>query len=308
MIEAFMKYLKLIRLPNLLFIAIAQILIKLALFKPFGIATSLSLTDFILLVVATVSIAAGGNIINDIYDVTIDKINKPDKVIVGKSISEKSAYNLYFILNIIGVGIGFYLSNKIDKPSFSAVFIVISALLYLYASYFKSMLLLGNIIISALVAFSLIIVGIFDLFPAITEVNRTTQSTIFSIIIDYALFAFFLNFIREIVKDVQDIKGDINGGLNTLPIAIGKERTLKVVFILGIIAVFLVVRYMYLYLYNSQTLMLYFLLLVLAPLLYFCIQAFGAKTEKEISRLSVVLKIVLFFGMCSLALYPFVLK
>ncbi len=302
-----MNYLKLIRFPNILFIALAQILIKYALFVPFGISTTLSDFDFALLVIATTSIAAAGYIINDIFDVDIDTINKPDKVLIGKVISEKTAYNLYFILTVVGVGIGFYLSNKIGKSGFSALFIVISALLYLYASYLQSILLAGNIIISMLVGFSLIIVGIFDLLPAVTQANQTTQSTIFSIILDYAFFAFFINLIREIVKDIQDINGDKNGGHHTLPIALGKKRSLTVIFILGIIAVALVIGYMYNYLYNTQGLMLYFLLLVLAPLLYFCIKAFGAKTHKDISHLSRVLKMIMLFGILSIGMYPFVL-
>ncbi len=302
-----MNYLKLIRFPNLLFIALVQLLLKYALFKPFSIATTLSNADFLLLVIATFCIAAGGYIINDIYDVEIDTINKPENVQIGKSISEKTAYNLYFILNLIGVGIGFYLANKIGKPSFSAIFIGVSALLYLYASSLNAILLVGNIVIAFLVAFCLIIVGIFDLFPAINDVNRTTQSTIFSIILDYSFFAFAITFIRELVKDIQDINGDKNGGRNTLPIAIGKKRTFTVVFIIGAALVLSIIWYMYRYLYNSQGLMIYFLLLVVAPLLYFCIKAFGSKTAKDASYLSFLLKITMLLGICSMALYPFIL-
>src|SRR5690554_635682 len=127
----------------------------------------LSTSQFILLVLATLCIAAGGNIINDIYDIEIDRVNKPDKVLIGKSISERTANNLFFILNIIGVGIGFYLSNVIGRPGFSALFIGISALLYLYAANLKSMLLVGNILVSILVAMSFIIVAIYDLLPEI---------------------------------------------------------------------------------------------------------------------------------------------
>src|SRR5690554_5074464 len=100
----------------------------------------LSTTQFTLLVLATLCIAAGGNIINDLYDIEIDRVNKPNKVIIGKSISERTANNLFIVLNVVGVGIGFYLSNVIGRPGFSALFIAISALLYLYASNLKSIL------------------------------------------------------------------------------------------------------------------------------------------------------------------------
>ena len=119
-------------------IALVQILIKYALFLPYGLSTSLNTFGFLMLVLATVCIAAAGNIINDIYDFETDLVNKPDKVIVGKSISEKMANNLFIIFNVIGVGLGFYISNWVGKSSFFAVFVIISAFaffisyLYLY--------------------------------------------------------------------------------------------------------------------------------------------------------------------------------
>ena len=300
-----MNHLHLIRYQNLIFIGLAQIFIKYGLFHPFKVDVALNSFEFALLVIATVCIAAGGNIINDIYDVEIDKINKPNKVIIGKSISERIAIRLYIILNVIGVGIGFYLSNIIGKPSFAALFIVFSALLYIYASYLKGILLVGNLIISALVAMSLIIVGLFDLLPAITPQNQATQSAIFRIILDYALFAFILNFIREIVKDLQDINGDKKGGINTMPIVIGRKRTVVVISILGLLLTFGIIFYMYENLYNQQILMLYFLIGIVAPLLYFCIRAWSAKKIKDYAYLSTLLKIVMFTGICSMLVYQF---
>ena len=143
-------------------IILTQVLIKYYLFEPFGIAITLNSFGFALLVIATVCLAAAGNVINDIFDVEADLINKPNKVLIGKKISEKAAYNLFFALNILGVIIGFYLSNMIQKPSFTAIFIFTSALLYLYAKSLKSYLVLGNILISFLVAMTILIVGLFD--------------------------------------------------------------------------------------------------------------------------------------------------
>ncbi|MCG2418936.1 geranylgeranylglycerol-phosphate geranylgeranyltransferase [Aequorivita sp. F47161] len=302
-----MKYLNLIRYQNLLFIALVQGFIKHGLFKPFGAATVLDAFNFTLLVFATLCIAAAGNIINDIYDVEIDKINKPNKVLIGKKISERNANQLFIILNITGVAIGFYLSNRIQQPSFAALFVAISALLYLYATYLKGILLLGNITISILVAMSLIIVPIFDLLPAITQHNQTIQSTVFTIVLHYALFAFFINLIREIVKDLQDINGDKKGGKNTLAIAIGRKRTITIVFILGVLLVFGIVFYMYENLYNTQILLLYFLFAIVGPLLYFCIKAWDAETPKQYTFLSILLKISMFLGICSIPLFQFVI-
>ncbi len=299
-----MNYFTLIRYQNLLFIVLAQVAIKFGLFHPLGLDTTLSHLNFTLLVIATICIAAAGNIINDIYDVEIDKINKPEKVLIGKKISESNASRLFIILNVIGVAIGFYLANSIEKSGFAALFIIISALLYLYASYLKSMLLLGNLLISALVAMSLIIVPLFELLPAITPQNQATQSAVFKIVLHFALFAFAINFIREIVKDLQDINGDKKGGKNTLPIALGRKRTTSIVFILGVIMVLATVAYMYEFLYKEQILLLYFLFAIVAPLLYFCIKSYDAETKKEYAFLSLFLKIIMFLGICAIFLIP----
>ncbi|MEX2349848.1 MAG: geranylgeranylglycerol-phosphate geranylgeranyltransferase [Flavobacteriaceae bacterium] len=302
-----LSLLNLIRYKNLLFIIIIQLLIKYALFEPFDIDVSLSTFQYILLVLSTISIAAGGYIINDIYDVKTDTINKPGKRIIGKKITEQTAYNYYIACNVMGVGIGFYLANLIDRPGFAAIFIIISGLLYLYASYLKSIILVGNIVVAVLVAMTIIIVGIFDLYPAITTQNLQSLSTIFSILLDYAFFAFLLTFIREIVKDIEDINGDKNVAMQTLPILIGRKRAGLTVFVLTAATIAIVVYYIYTYMYTQQIAMLYFLLFVIAPLLYFCIKILTAEKQKDYHILSGILKLTMFFGMLSLLLYPFLL-
>jgi 4-hydroxybenzoate polyprenyltransferase len=302
-----LKYLRLIRLPNLLMIALVQLLIRYGLFEPMQASLAFTSIDFVLFILATICIAAGGNIINDIYDVEIDLINKPQRLLVGVKISEKRATTLYFMSTVVGVAVGFYLSNRIGKPGFSALFIIIAALLYLYASYLKSIVLIGNILISILVAMSILIVGIFDLLPTITTYNQEIHSGIFIILLQYAAFAFVINFIREIVKDLEDINGDKNGGMNTLPIAIGRKRTITLVFGLLLVTIVLVVIYMYSYLYSYQVAVLYFLLVVLAPLFYALVKAWTAEKQKDYAQLSSLLKGVMFTGMCSFVLYKFVI-
>lgn len=302
-----MNYLNLIRYKNLIMIALVQFLIKYALLEPFGVQTSLSSLGIILLVLATVCIAAAGNIINDIYDVETDVINKPDKLIIGKSVSEKAAYNWFIICNVVGVGIGYYVSHLVGKDAFFSLFVIISVLLYVYASYLKQTLIVGNVVVSVLVALSLIIVGIFELLPAITTDNRQTQLLFFNIIFDYALFAFAINFLREIAKDIEDINGDYKAGMYTLPIAIGVARASKVLFSLTAICLFFIVYYVVNSLYKNQIAVIYFLVFIIAPLLYACIKMFSASTKKEFHHLSNVLKLVMFFGMLSLLLYKYIL-
>lgn len=301
-------FLRLVRIENLLFIAGIQFLIKYALLVPFGVATALSGLHFTLLVVATVSLAAAGYIINDLQDGVADQINKPKKVALTQLISEKSAYNYFIGFNVLGVAIGFYLSNYIERPALVAFFIGISAMLYIYSTFLKYILIVKNLTIAVLAALVLIVVGIFDLMPALTEANQGGLQVIFLIILDYAFFAFSLTFLREIVKDIQDMDGDKNADLKTLPIVLGVQRTVTISFVLGVLHIVGVVYYIYQYLYKQPVAILYFLLLVIAPLIVFCILLWSRKTRQEFGQLATLLKIIMALGMLSMALYPWLLK
>ncbi|MCF7561838.1 geranylgeranylglycerol-phosphate geranylgeranyltransferase [Sabulilitoribacter multivorans] len=288
-------------------IALVQLLIKYALLEPFGVQTSLDGLGIFLLVIATVFIAAAGNIINDINDVEIDLINKPDKIIIGKTISEKAAYNLFIIFNLIGVGIGFYLSNSVNRAPFFSIFVIISVLLYIYSTYLKRILLIGNIVISILVALSILIVGVFELLPTITPQNQQIQFTFFKIIFDYALFAFCINLLREIAKDIEDIDGDYKAEMNTLPIAIGRERAKNILTALNFIPLLALIYYVVTTLYKQPIAVGYFLLLVIAPLLYITIKTFSAESKKDFHHLSNTYKWVMLSGVLSLLLYKYII-
>lgn len=302
-----MKFLNFIRIQNLMLLALTQIFIRYGLLIPMGADISLTTVQFFLLVFASVCIAAGGNIINDLYDVEIDKVNKPEKVFVGKIMREKTVNNLFILLNVIGVGIGFYLSNSIEKPGFAAIFIIISGSLYLYASNFKKILLVGNLLISFLVALSLLIVGIFDLLPAVTSQNQSIQAESFKLVFKFALFAFAINFIREIVKDLLDVNGDKKGEINSLPIVLGRKRTVTIITFLAFLLLIAVIYFMYRDLYNQQIPMLYFLITIVGPLLLFIIKSWDAKKNKEYRFLSNLLKIIMFFGIFAMIVFRFFL-
>ena len=300
-------FLKMIRYQNLLMIIMTQVLVKYFLFEPFAIATTLDSVDFSLLVLSMICLAAAGNIINDLEDVDADVINKPQEILIGKAISETSAYYWFLALNILGVGIGFYLSNLVGKPSFVALFIIPSAFLYFYATQIKGTILVGNLVVSVMVAMIIVMVGIFDLIPAITQQNMATQKLFFSILIDYAIFAFLINFLRETVKDQEDITGDYNAGYQTLPVVLGRSRTNKVIFVLGLLPVLGVLFYIYSYLYENKVAVIYILFFVMAPLLYFLVKIIGAKTKKNYRHLSLILKVILASGLLSIGLYRFIL-
>lgn len=295
-----MNFLKLIRYPNLLLLAFMQLIFRYGFLKLQNIPLALNNWQYGLLVLSTVLIAAGGYVINNIFDQDTDNDNKPNNVIVGKSISETNAYSIYVALNITGVSIGFYLSNVIAKPGFASLFILIAAALYFYAVNWKQMLLIGNFIVALLLSFSVIIIGIFDLFPVVNQSNQPLMANLFSILIDYAVFSFMINFIREIVKDLEDVNGDYNQGMRTLPIILGISRTAKVVSILSFIPVCTILLYINNYLMPLLFVTIYMLLFVVGPLLYFSIKIWSASSQKEFHVLSLLLKWILLFGILSI--------
>ncbi|HSD08969.1 geranylgeranylglycerol-phosphate geranylgeranyltransferase [Flavobacterium sp.] len=302
-----MNYLKLIRYQNLLMLALMQLLFRYGFLNFQSIPLALNEWQYLLLVFATIMIAAGGYVINNIMDQATDNDNKPNQVIVGKSITEVTAYNVYFLVTVLGVGAGFYLSNVIGKPGFAAIFIVISATLYLYATSLKQMLLIGNFVVALLLAFSVIIIGVFDLLPAINTENKVIMADLFSILLDYAIFAFVINFIREIVKDLEDINGDYNQGMNTLPIVLGIKRTAKLVLVLSLIPLVLVVLYIkkYFFAFDLYLATIYALIFIVAPLIYFPVKMIDAKNSKDFHHLSIVLKLVILFGLFSIAIVTY---
>ncbi len=291
-------------------LALMQLVFRYGFLELQNIPLALAGWQYILLVLATVCIAAGGYIINNIFDVGTDSENKPDNVIVGKFISETKAYNLYIGFTVIGVAMGFYLANVIEKPSFASVFIIIAATLYFYATSLKQSLLIGNFIVALLLSFSVIIIGIFDLYPVTFVENRAVMGLLFGILLDYALFAFIINFIREIVKDLQDVNGDYNQGMNTLPIVFGVKRTAKLVFVLSFIPIICIVYYINSNLFASGLVYatMYGLVLILAPLLYFSTKIWSAGTTHHFHHLSTVLKWILFFGILSIVVISLNIK
>lgn len=303
-----MKYLKLIRYQNLLMLAFMQLVFRYLFLAQSYVDLALTDFNYILLVIATVCIAAGGYVINNIMDQDTDEIAKPQNRVVGVSISETVAYNWYIGFTIVGVGIGFYLSNVIYKPTFTSMFILVATLLYMYATSFKQIPVLGNVVVALMLSTSIIIIGLFDILPAIDMDNRFRMKEAFDILMHYAIFAFIINLIREIVKDMEDMDGDYQSGINSLPIAIGVQKTKIIVGVLTVISIGILAYYVNSNLFELDYVVYYTMILIVGPLIYFGVKLLNATTKKEFHHLSLVLKIILFFGILSVAVIVFNLK
>lgn len=294
-----MSLLQLIRYPNLLMLGLMQVVVYYGFLKKYTDILALNNWQFLLLVLATLTITAAGYIINDIYDKNADNINKPQRQIVGVAISESEAYKWYAGLNIIGVGIGFYLSNYINYPSFSAIFIVIAISLYMYATEFKKIFLVSNLLIAILLGMSVLIVAIYNLMPIVVPQNQSYLKLLFGVVLDYSIFAFGINLIREIIKDTEDMEGDEVAQVKSLPIVLGLRNT-KIVLsglLLGLIALIANYTYKYFFVNDLYITSLYVLITIIAPLIYVLVELWNAHQKKQFSILSFVVKIIMFFGM-----------
>ena len=231
------SFLKLVRLKNLIIVAITQLAIKFCLINPFVENFILSNTQFYLLVLATVFITASGYIINDIYDVATDAINKNQKRIIEKSIKSRNAISWYIFFNSIGLLLGCYIAYIVKKPFFGLIFLCCIFSLWTYSKHMKRSFLLGNLQVSFLTALSIFNVALFDMIP--NGINKANgELMVFKIILCYTVFAFITTFIREIIKDLEDIEGDKSVNAQTLAITYGIKKTKWIVLAFTILTFF----------------------------------------------------------------------
>ncbi len=297
------SFLKLIRLPNLLIIAASQALVRYCLIMPAyktafnytGIhPTHLTKIDFILLVFSTLLIAAAGNIINDVFDVRADKINKPGKNSIGKLISAEAAKKLYYIFSAIGIVLGLYLAFKIEKPVMGFINVFAAGSLWMYSSYYKKRLLIGNIIIGLLSALSLLTVGLFEpeFYPNITY------------LLIYSGFAFALTLIREIIKDMEDLDGDERTQCKTLPVIAGIKKSKQVVLFLITITGGMIGYILITYFYGNKVISFWNLVALFEiPFLALSYLVITASEKKDFHFASTFIKIIMVLGVFSL--FPF---
>lgn len=233
------------------------------------------------LIFTTAAIAAAGYIINDYYDIKIDLINKPNRVVVGKSITRRYALLFHSALNFFAIAMGFLLSWKIGAIHFVSAF-----LLWLYSNQLKRQPLVGNLTVALLTGLCVELVNIFY------GVNN-------HFITVYAVFAFFMTLVREIVKDMEDWRGDSTFGCQTLPILWGLRKTKAFVF--GVLAVFLLTVLVLNHLFTELPIY-YFVLFLFLPVALFGYRLQRADTMLDFHRLSALCKIIMILGIGSMGL------
>lgn len=269
-------YLKFIRGVNLFMVALTQYLTAIFLVGKRETWTQVLLDNgFFLMVSATVMITAAGYLINDYYDVKIDFVNKPERVVVGKKLKRRWVLAGHTILNFSAIGLGFYISTPIGLTMFGAAF-----LLWLYSNHLKRLPLVGNASIAILTGLTLVLVA------------EYFQERAY-IIACYAVFAAFITLIREIIKDVEDRKGDERFGCKTIPILFGVARTK--IFLYVIMLIFMITVFILL-----QEISLVLPLVLLLTLLILSYGIARADTVRAFHQLSTYCKVIMLLGVLSM--------
>ena len=273
-------FIKIIRPENLLLVAFAQLMTAFFLVGTTNAGLPV-LKDYhlYLLIISTVILTASGYMINDYYDVKIDYVNRPKAVVIGKGMKRRMVMILHTVMNVVGILVGLLIHPKIGAITFVAAF-----LLWLYSNTLKRLPFIGNLTVASLTGLAIWIVGIYY-----------QKSEL--LIITYAIFAFFINLIREILKDIEDRNGDRKHGCKTLPIVLGFRKTKNIIFIIAFlfVASILFVTFKI----NEPLLFLYFGGLSLF-FIAFMVKIYKADRKSHFSELSTISKLLMLTGILSM--------
>lgn len=302
-------FFKLVRWPNLVFIALTQLLFRFFVLRfSYGpadadVSMKLPLVPFCLLVFASVCIAAAGYIINDYFDINIDLVNKPARLIIGRYIKRRWAIVLHIALSFVGLVISGYVGYKLRNfyiPLFNLIAILA---LWFYSTTFKKKLLVGNILISLLTAWVILVLTLseyrFHLIAPGTYWKRIVKLSMI-----YAGFAFIISLIREVIKDMEDMPGDAKYDCKTMPIVWGIQvskvfTAVWIVVIIGAAAGIQIYVVQLGWWYSA----IYSLLFIIVPLVWILRKLYLAKSQKDFHELSSAVKIVMLTGILSMIFF-----
>lgn len=306
MTEFINAFFRLIRIQNLVFLAFIQLLMRQVVLMPilqkYGFEISQDNSSLILLIIATVFIAAGGYVLNDYFDIKIDKINRPEKLIVTNQISKRTAMLLHQILTGIGMAAGLLLAYFTRSFTLAFIFIVIPGLLWFYSASYKRQFMTGNLIVAFLAGMAVLVVAIAE----VAVLHKEYANLIFETPIPgqfygwlggFALFSFLTTWIREIIKDMQDEAGDREMECRTMPIKWGFKRTKNFLYVLVLItiAALYVINAKYIEFAGNAT-SNYITFGLVLPLLALSYLIYVAKYPKEFQQAATMAKFIMLIG------------
>ncbi|MDX2001665.1 MAG: geranylgeranylglycerol-phosphate geranylgeranyltransferase [Chitinophagales bacterium] len=273
--------------------------------QDFRIGSSMYEWQFALLCVAVLLIAAAGYLINNYFDVGIDRINKPNSSQLG-GLTLKQAERWYVTLNLVAIFIGLFVAYQVGNYRLVYIFITVTGLLYLYSKVLKKIPLLGNVLV-ALVTAMVVSMPIFFEEPSIFSSDPlylTAGKYLWWSAGVYFVFAFFGNLAREVVKDLEDMRGDELGGRFTIPVAWGEKsaKFIAIFILLLLVRALLFVQQKHI-IAGSFDFPIYTGILIDLPAVVAMIMIYRANTTKDYHRISQLLKAIILLGILSMPLY-----
>lgn len=304
-------FFRLVRWPNLLFIAVTQLLFEFCIYrKIYPQQPAGEMQQFLFLLAASVLIAAAGYIINDYFDLNIDQVNKPGKVVVNTIISRRWVIFWHMFLSMLGL---FFTVTALPITGYWHLVLANMAsiiLLWFYSTNLKKQLLIGNVLISLLTAWviGIIFLSKFPLHIRSLLLVEHDEVRFFRYTILYASFAFIISLVREVIKDMEDVEGDRKYGCRTMPIRWGMNasKVFAAVWIVVLIAVLLILQF-YVLPFGWWHSALYCLVCIVVPLVWILRKLYSAHTADDFHRLSRLVKLVMFTGILSMLFFYFYL-
>ncbi|MBS1597608.1 MAG: geranylgeranylglycerol-phosphate geranylgeranyltransferase [Bacteroidetes bacterium] len=310
--KTLVAFFRLIRWPNLFFIALTQSLFYYCILRASfqtgynSLSNILQPVEFWLLSLSSVLIAAAGYIINDYFDLNIDRINKPDRIVIERLIKRRWAIVWHWVLSGTGIMIGFYISWKLRNIFIGPANIFCVVLLWFYSTTFKKKILIGNIIISLLTSWVILVLYLceFRLHRFVDPVYHHALSMVYKFAILYAAFAFIISLMREVVKDIEDMDGDIRYGCKTMPVVwgINVSKVFIATWLIVLIGSILVIQF-YVLQYRWWISVLYCFLFILLPLLQVFRKLYKANVTEDYYRLSQLIKAIMLTGILSMIFF-----
>lgn len=292
----------LIRLPNLVFIFLTQILAyyfiihSSVLFE--NSHATLSTVYVLLLCFSTVLIAAAGYIINDYFDIGIDAINKPHKVTIEKIFKRRTIIIWHITLNVIALLIAAYITFYFLQLRLIAIQLLSILLLIFYSTTFKRKLVIGNLTIAFLTSLTLLTIALYE--PRFELFNTDFLHS--KLLWMYIIFSFIITFIREVIKDIEDVKGDTAQNCETIPLVWGITNAKRIVyFFIGLLVLLLIITNIYFFSIN-KILVIYLSVSVLVPVIFIYVKISRALNSAEFHNISTYIKLVTLFGIISMVL------
>jgi 4-hydroxybenzoate polyprenyltransferase len=303
------SFLKLIRIQNLLIIAFTQYMVRWCIVYPMlvgrGYELQLSNFHFFLLALSTVMIAAAGYIINDYFDVNIDKINKPERMVIDKGVKRRVAIGAHTVINILAILIGLYISYLVGEWKLILIYLFWTFGLWFYSTHFKRQFLSGNLMIALFVALVPLVAGVYELLPCY-KTYAVSFRDIWKYIFAISFFAFISTLLREMIKDIEDYEGDKEYGCQTMPIVIGIKASKMVIVILSF-TTFTCLSYFQIFFWKTNDFIsfIYFGLALQVPFLFLIWKTITATTKKDFRIAGNTAKVIMLLGVCYLFIFAY---